>query len=209
MVLALLAGTKTQTRRIVKWKPREPGLNLDFSGLELAFYTSNNPEHGWVLHSRDGNGCWNDRTWPAHPIGKVGDRLRVKEAIALHGERRGPGQDLATYVADGRVTPLDTWPWKRTRLPGMFMPLELSRITLEITEVRAQRLHDISDDDARAEGMPPDGPVEALINGERGKLYLFDPRTAYAYLWDSINGRGSWKSNPWVWALTFKRLEWP
>jgi len=81
-VVAILLGRKTQTRRVVKWKLREEGLNLSASSLSLGFYCTDMPSSGYVLRSRDGRGLWNDRTYPLHsPHGAPDERLWVREAL--------------------------------------------------------------------------------------------------------------------------------
>jgi hypothetical protein len=86
--------------------------------------------------------------------------------------------------------------------PSIFLPRTLSRIDLEITEVRVQRLQDISEKDAKAEG------VEAFAEAHCAKDNPLDLSSVgyYEYLWNSINGPDSWVSNPWVWAITFRRI---
>ncbi len=180
MVRAILAGTKTQTRRIIKpsWSRC---LDLDFD---------DDRERARI-------GC---------PYGARGDRLWVREAVSLLS-CKGPGRDLATYDADGRTTPLDTWPWKRERQPGMFMPRGMSRITLEVTSVRVERLQDITEKDARAEGVEPAitytkcYPSKLAADGEHRSY-----RDGFAKLWHAINGADSWQANPWVWVVEFRRL---
>ena len=87
----------------------------------------------------------------------------------------------------------------------MFMPRWASRITLEVTGVRVERLHDISEGDAIAEGLTRIEPAAWV--GALGNFYI-DPRLAYRDLWES-NGPGSWAANPWLWAIAFRRLEQP
>jgi hypothetical protein len=206
LVRALLEGRKTQTRRLIKWKPIAPGWNLTASAMEAGYYHTGIPTSGWVLRSRGHGGCWNDRTHPLHcPYGVVGDRLRVREAWAVDDsldmvipyqlEFGGRRPVRIHWMADGPKPDV----FGRTR-PGIFLPREASRITLEITNVRVQRLQDISGSDAHAEGVdlnspPPDGKGWPQSNIE-----------CYARLWDHINGAGSWDANPWVWALTFRRI---
>ena len=91
------------------------------------------------------------------------------------------------------------------------MPRWASRITLEVTGVRVERLHDISEEDARAEGIGqfdvPDGPAAGRWYGEPGAESR-EPIVAFARLWDSVNGTSHpWPSNCWVWAITFRRIE--
>jgi hypothetical protein len=82
------------------------------------------------------------------------------------------------------------------------MPRIASRILLEITDVRVERLHEISADDCRAEGHPTDWSRSPDI-----KVHNDAARDWYMDLWESINGHGSWDANPWVWAITFRRLQ--
>lgn len=170
MVRAILAGTKTQTRRLYKPRHSEP--------------------HEGVT---DGEPWWCDEYGDYHPLpckyGAPGDRLWVKETILA---APGLDGDHAIFSADGALTKLDSWPWKRSILSSIHCPRGLSRITLGITAVRFQRLQDISEEDARAEGVVGDGIIRAS--------------SVYFELWDAINGEGSWMLNPWVWAITFTRV---
>jgi hypothetical protein len=88
------------------------------------------------------------------------------------------------------------------------MPRWASRITLEITDVRVQRVQEISEADATAEGVTLGEPMRGLVNGEPGDIRVYDPRMAFSFLWDSINAKRGygWAANPWVWCLTFRRL---
>jgi hypothetical protein len=180
MVRALLAGTKTQTRRVVKGWPLEwlkPGM---FTPEYVAL-----PENG------------------ACPYGQPGDRLWVRETFAgsiayeRHGYALKDWGNKLWYVADGEPR---SGQWTRPR-PSIHMPRCLSRITLEVTGVRVERLQDISEADAQAEGcalecMTPTGDDSgSAIHGPGG----------YMALWESINGPGSWDANPRVWVVEFRR----
>ena len=176
MVRALLAGTKKQTRRT-------------FKGFT--------PPEDWLL---DGARASTDMESTRCPFGVIGDQLWVKEALTQSVRLLGlPRFSHADFAADGVPTLADAWPWKRSVLPGMFMPRGLSRITLEITDVRVQRLQDISEEDALAEGVEPATWGADAMAGLGAVL-------AYSKLWDDINGEGAWTKNPWVWALSFKRV---
>lgn len=171
MVRALLAGTKTQTRRVYRARPVD----------NIA------AEHGpvWSLPS---------------PYGAPGDRLWVRETMDYSAEhanfyyaadRRGVGE----YVY-ARLVARD---WKPRTVPSIHMPRWASRITLEVTEVRVQRVQDISEEDARAEGVLPAGANPS---------HYKPARDLFRTLWNDINeDRAPWASNPWVWALTFKRVK--
>ena len=184
MVRALLAGTKTQTRRIIK--PQH-----------LAFF---NQDAAAMLSD------WNERPLP---YGKTGDRLWVREAWGLHAygddtdwlKGGCTAMDLDDHVIAYRADwgPLqDGCHWR----PSIHMPRAASRITLEITGVRVERLQDISAADARAEGCP-DKPVDGA---EQASIDLL-AKLWYHDLWEQINGLDSWAANPWVWVVEFKRVK--
>ncbi len=224
MVRALLAGTKTQTRRLVK----SPAKNMQAAGMEVIKYRP--PGDPWykdcVWSMRGKNGVWGDYTHADFlalcPYGAPGDRLWVKETFGLHahldftdwhrGSIRGEIEDdirerfAVAYRADHYDKDHAAW------RPSIFMPRWASRITLEITDVRVQRLRDISEADAIAEGVEASSPPDLL----RYRDYLPEKeaiRSSWTYardsflsLWESINGTASLAADPWVWALTFKRV---
>lgn len=217
MVRAILEGRKTQTRRVVKPQPPagyEPHIAPDFA--EGKF--------------RNGYALWQ----PECPHGKPGDRLWVREtwrldfdsgsgSLGADGRYRRDAIYRVVFKAGGDDTPIewegfdddadpyiealgrdDSW------RPSVHMPRWASRLTLRIAGVRVERVQDISEADAIAEG------IDSARLGNVGWLGTDAPREAgYSYipafreLWGSINaGRGhSWASNPWVWALTFERVD--
>lgn len=178
MVRATLDGSKTQTRRIVK------GIALEW--LQDGF----TPEY--VALPENGNS----------PFGYVGDRLWVREAFAetrIH-QSAWPATTYVYRECDNRTD--YGGPWK----PSIHMPRAASRITLGITNVRIERLNDISEDDAKAEGA--DCLITANCTPQSRALLdmpLMDDtapyRNGFALLWESINGDGSWTANPWVWVI--------
>ena len=182
MVRAILDGTKTQTRRILSHK-RFSCVDRDYASV-------------------------GDRCLPiaAHAYGIPGDRLWVRETWAP--ERDGTGCPDDNGVLYRATDP--GWDAEDTGLrwrPSIHMPRAASRILLETTDVRVQRLQDISEDDARAEGITDGG---CLTCGNSEPCGCSNPQPdacdAFAWLWESINGGGSWHANPWVWAVTFRRL---
>lgn len=186
MVQAILEGRKTQTRRICKPQPHSVGDHFSTRS------------HGTLMIRKPGEEAW--KPIPC-PYGTAGDRLWVRETWcnAWDDERdRWHDPPRYHYRADGyEVRHVDSAlksPWR----PSIHMPRAASRITLEITNVRAERLNDISNEDAAAEGWP--GP------DERNSIASAYPIAWYAALWGSINGRGSYDLNPWVWVIGFKRL---
>lgn len=217
MVRAILAGTKTQTRRLVSKQ-------LTAVHAPTAQFAPSHDDPHEVLFSSQ------DTAKAPHVMVPVryhaGDRLWVKEAWQTSracddrapSEMEVPGGGYGWpvwYAADnGEVTwrgakaggPGFTTPGK-TRV-SIHMPRWASRITLEITDVRVQRLQDISEADARAEGV--DARMDSLRNkpdyDHNARLGAY-PVTAFSRLWDSLNDkRAAWASNPWVWAITFKRV---
>lgn len=188
MVRAILDGTKTQTRRVVK------GWALEWlaPGMFTPEYVAN-PEN------------------KACPYGQPGDRLWVREAWRApsscdHLPPRSIGDSEAVrFMADETV---GADPGFGKGRPGMFMPRWASRITLEVTGVRVERLQDISEADAISEGVTPKwepGCSGRLMEALGG--FSFKPAaSAYADLWEQINGPDAWDANPWVWVVEFKRI---
>lgn len=185
MVRALLAGTKTQTRRRVKPQPQGGWSSGD---------------HGCSCDARENVGpC---------PYGKAGDRLWVKETWKADQIWDGfrpldvPEGEAVLYTADEHATRVIPFDWGRRR-PSIFMRRWMSRITLELTGVRVERLNEISEEDAEAEGVVGCARQNSYPRGCEG----LPQRAEYAILWESINGSGSWGANPWVWVLEFERVE--
>jgi len=210
MVRAIIAGRKTQTRRVVRGMPHD-AVNVRLVGEDLKFGEYSGPEAQPGRYGR-----------VPCPYGQPGDRLWVRETWAKPTDARSTKfADVVLYAADFT----DRWRghahfdgnWR----PSIHMPRKASRITLEITGVRVERLQDISGDDAKAEGLrcwTKDGTVykwglaERHVSGELDPVVPWSemPRThirAWAAAWDSINGtRAPWDSNPWVWVIEFKEV---
>lgn len=204
MVRALLAGKKTQTRRLAKFVPREDGINLLFSGLWASHYITGAPEHGWCLYLYRG-GCWHAVTHPLS-VWTPGTRLWVREA-AFHGSRG------LTYSADDPRCQ----PGEPPRRSPRFMPRAWSRITLTITDVRVQRLQEITESDAIAEGveMLPEpefggwyGASAALVEAIGNDPKNPPARIRFAWLWNRLNDRAGrrWADNPWTIAISFNSV---
>ncbi|MNC43727.1 hypothetical protein D3C75_926020 [compost metagenome] len=133
-----------------------------------------------------------DEEWGAvSPFGKPGDRLWVRETFGDCGVRLAYRAD----TDDGAACQVKRW------TPSIHMPRAAARILLEITDVRVERLNDISNDDAMAEGMD-DGTSEAALSVG----WFEKPRRALQRLWTQIYGQESWEGNPWVWIYEFKQV---
>jgi hypothetical protein len=154
------------------------------------------------------------------PYGAPGDRLWVRETLQVtrHWRQVSYAADDATCYesetspaderADQLIDRYGTFNFEESRgVPSIHMPRWASRILLEVTDVRVERLQAISEADAIAEGV--DGPMCAAISTSSPWVNVVAPCAVHTYaaLWDSINGPGAWLANPWVWAITFRRLE--
>ncbi|MBS8210739.1 hypothetical protein DM060_01900 [Klebsiella pneumoniae] len=203
MVRAILDGRKTQTRRIMAPQPADD--------IERGIFP--NPEViGWKSSRRHKHG-----STTAHfcPYGKPGDRIWVREAFRVHSR----ATDVATLVY--KASERNSWTEQTHRVPvavcnkpatpekwtpSLHMPRWASRILLEITDVRVERLNAISQEDAQAEGMELTGWRPTYSDPDSGGEVM-TPYDNFAELWSSIYGEDGWKSNPWVWVIEFKLVE--
>lgn len=188
MVRAILEGRKTQTRRPVKFPLIDKNMGCELAGNELAGELA---AHNY----------WNS------PYGKPGDRIWVRETFRVHSR----ATDVATLVY--RASVRNSWTEQTHRVPvavcnkqvtpdkwtpSIHMPRWASRITLEITDVRVERLRDLSEEDAKSEGIIPSAG---------GVLPGWEYRINFRDLWMDIYGTDNWEANPWVWVIEFKRVE--
>ncbi|WP_353802407.1 hypothetical protein AB8Z62_07315 [Klebsiella pneumoniae subsp. pneumoniae] len=202
MVRAILDGRKTQTRRPIKWK-------------QTRFTEIGEREDGskWPWSEDAEHAC---DFWHPCPFGAVGDRIWVRETFAAlepgsyeqAKPQEGHCQDLR-YAATDRLAKSDAdirgYKW----VPSIHMPRWASRILLEITDVRVERLNAISEEDATAEGVPPAGSLLPDYPGTflTPKGDFATAKVAFQRLWESIYGEESWNANPWVWVISFERIE--
>ena len=194
MVKAILAGKKTQTRRVIK--APFPFLN--------GYYTNwSDDADVWYPTTPSGKIGLAKPIWC--PYGKIGDHLWVRETFS-----RVDKGNFTIFKADGLTAEeygYDKITWK----PSIFMPRRASRITLEVTDIRVERVQDISQEDIESEGIQfVDGYLSELcvlrdcVAGIRSTRIKF-----YKNLWDKINGKRGfgWDVNPWVWVVSFKRIK--
>lgn len=197
MVQAILEDRKWHTRRVIKPQPPVFAGNWYQRNLDHVWYNPENPD---LWHFVSPSGKENHIKPICCPYGKPGDRLWVRETwCCVHSIPYAPGpdpRDLVHYRADQTeaaaiITEHRCW------RPSIHMPRAYSRITLEITGVRVDRLQMIGPVDCKAEGIQKD-----LMTGTSIQLI-----NDFEKLWDSINGKTyPWKSNPWVWVIEFKRV---
>lgn len=215
MVRAILDDRKTQTRRPIKWK-------------QTRFTEIGEREDGskWPWSEDAEHAC---DFWHPCPFGAVGDRIWVREAYRFPAslDDVSPTGVGEMAVATGYRKPWaptfyeftgtfsDGWKGFETPpkvsdagklRPSIHMPRWASRILLEITDVRVERLNAISEEDAQAEGMELTGWRPTYSDPDSGGEVL-TPYDNFAQLWESIYGEESWKANPWVWVIEFKRVE--
>lgn len=190
MVRAILEGRKTQTRRPVK--------NVRADNC-LVIRKPTKKRNGVYTHVMDA---------PEHglcPFGNVGDRIWVRETFNAFWldndviQEIKDGVSLASELCDYKADYSDSSKPAEGWTPSIHMPRWASRILLEITDVRVERLHDMSEADAKAEGASPATykitPPEAVY------------RVNFGDIWRGIYGQENWLSNPWVWVIEFKRIQ--
>lgn len=196
MVRAILDGRKTQTRRIVKQRGGWPVVAVH---EHREPFTDSPP--GDVFYSLD---CDNKsgRIFVEQnvrcPHGAPGDQLWVRESL-VKGSAGLVSWKACPWSGPRRDGEFVDWPWSRDTLTSIHMPRWASRLTLEVESVRVERVQDISEADAKAEGVRPEN---AAINGMDGAY-----QNAFVDAWVAINGEEGWQSNPWVWAITFRVLK--
>ncbi len=212
MVRAILNGRKTQTRRVMKVQPESSGFGLRFITESL-----NNRDTGkyfWSQSDACGINKPKSKPFPC-PFGQVGDRLWVRETFAVLGNEDGCPIDWDGNLIKGdekqaaRIYKASCWQepgnyglwsisdrdtqYEGAWRPSIHMPRWASRITLEITAVRVERLTMISHEDAIAEGATRASCCR-------------DPRHGFIELWESIYGKESIAADPWVWVIEFRRV---
>lgn len=235
MVRAILDGRKTQTRRIMKVQPESNQLGL----LLITDSTKHSDigKYHWAESNATGNHVRSKLF--SSPFGAVGERIWVRETWATLGNEEGcyvdwednlcKGDERSAariYRASCEQRPGDYGLWsipddaywkphtKEHKFegawrPSIHMPRWASRILLEITDVRVERLNAISEEDATAEGVPPAGSLLPDYPGTflTPKGDFATAKVAFQRLWESIYGEESWKANGWVWVISFKRVE--
>lgn len=201
MVQAILRGDKTQTRRVVKPQPEKIG---GFTKFAWGAGTSENTMPVVAGFSTESK-C---------PYGKVGDLLWVRETFleldrdhviteryAYKANSDADTEELRKdYVKAGRP-----YKWK----PSIHMPKAAARIWLKVTNVRVERLHEITEEDAVKEGIDttngvPVGLTSHYVDYENSRNCYTSPINSFQSLWHSINGKESWDANPWAWVIEFE-----
>lgn len=198
MVKAILDDRKTQTRRVLKVQPSKEGMTLCtlMSTTDRDIRKHEGKNHWQTLSSDKLEVLDSDNVFFNCPYGKVGDRLWVRETFCVCPTR-------LSYKADHKILDCPDNKWK----PSIYMPKKYSRIKLEITDIRVERVQEIKIDDSIAEGIPEPREekyfgCDSLI-GRHKELYF-----RFVDLWDSINKKRGygWDKNPWVFVICFKKI---
>ncbi|MBW7715595.1 morphogenetic protein [Enterobacter kobei] len=203
MVRAILDGRKTQTRRPVKFPHIDRDAMCELSGNELAGELSAGNYRN-CPHGKPGDRIWVRETFSCignedgHPVDADGNLCSREDAQRIY--RASAIQKPGNY---GIWTSADDFDFEGAWTPSIHMPRWASRITLEITGVRVERLNSISQEDAQAEGMELTGWRPTYSDPDSGGE-VWTPYDNFAQLWESIYGEESWKANPWVWVIEFK-----
>lgn len=211
MVRAILEGRKTMTRRVCKPQPHSVG---------DQFSTT---QHKALMIRRPGEDAWKEIPCP---YGKPGDLLWVRESFAYPAGGAPPDPSKVVFAADGSWVSQGVVPAADNYVvyPSIHMPRWASRLTLRVKAVRVERLQDIGEQDAIAEGVAPiDSRIHSGVDPNQRKIaviadsppawmtdardegpYVRTAREEFMKLWDSINAKHPWDSNPWVWAVEFE-----
>lgn len=226
MVRALLDGRKTQTRRLIKpLGKNHPIENLKSFDSDSYSGRFDDPDSWGFPGAEDGADMALSWWCELNPYGMP----KKRDQFGLHGslawvretcraEEAEDGTDGVRFIADNGFVPIhptkeaaDAWVdmnhyrGKRgATVPPIHMPRWASRITLEITNVRAERLQNISEEDAKAEGVIPLGGGKGHWGNGKVNFEYANPLSAFIGLWCAINGQLAWKENPWVWVVEFR-----
>ena len=209
LVRATLAGLKTQTRRPIKPQPDEDILDVRYDAIADL----------WLGNTHEDNDLGYTSSWAARcPLGKAGDRLWVRETWCLAS-------------AESETTPTDLRPMRGSRWcyyyatepdveheeggnrspwrPSIHMPRWACRLVLPLVSVRVERVQDITEEDAKAEGVEriSAGPGWECWMGYGPSSSCKTARDSYRSLWISIYGEESWDANPWVWVAEWEDIE--
>lgn len=202
MVQSILEGLKTETRRIMNPQP------IDNTEIDGNFFEGNHKGYVKV----DGHKNWKEQFIWEFSKYNVGEIIWVRETFRKI--EQDFGKPRYEYKATETINLIDKWK------PSLFMPKDACRLFLEITNIRFERLNEISKEDAINEGIQPllMSRMQQIQSSQLYRNYLSKPElfndglsaiNSYKSLWQKINGQNSWSENPWVWVYTFKVVECP
>jgi hypothetical protein len=220
MVRALLDGTKTQTRRAVKLKPWHQIEERDDGTPWPWMHDNDRDADHWIAcpYGQPGDRVWVRETWQYYDWDEEGEPCIRYAADNATAWPIPSGEDWADRLVDvwERLSrhenySIDNRARDRRWRPSIHMPRWASRILLEVTAVRVERLQDISRGDAMAEGIQPligsDGPNYWTVCVNDVSISAPTAQDCFGMMWEYINGDDSWTANPWVWVVEFKRVQ--
>jgi hypothetical protein len=208
MVKAILAGRKTVTRRVIQTPPGAYGFYVakNNKGEITGLYAHDENERTekpdgseWKIKCPyNTDVLWVRETWT--------DEVNGKENWYSFFKADFPMTWKDDYGVENTMQ-VDDLKWK----PSIFMPKHICRLRLKIKSIRVERLHDITEEDAKREGAPMYVPGHGLLtqdelNSDPGYANFINYRMGFEHLWSEINGKESWEANPWVWVITFEKL---
>jgi len=211
MVQAILTGRKTMTRRIMKPQIEECKHHLyaEAEWKSKPTQWSITDEFAYCANCGNGTSPKFDYKGIKCPYGKVGDVLWVRESYANAGSHFVYKDAGWKYWLDeeDREMKYDPIKWK----PSIHMPYSACRIWLKITEIKIERLHDITEEDAIAEGISLNPSLSEIVGGftTDNIMHFYKATDCFKSLWDLINGEESWNLNPWVWVIEFEKIDKP
>ena len=195
MVRAILDGRKTMTRRVLKGFPQQ-NPSWEFRRIhEYAF--SKLGTQAYFQDIESGDGVYGVKC----PYGQIGDVLWVREAFCYDFDYDDEG-DKIIHKSDVCYKASGSEPFEGKWRPSIFMPRSASRISLRITNIRVEQLNDITEEDAKSEGVTLRQGIDPA-----NPNFTHAWRFAFCKLWESINGKGSWEKNPWVWVIEFEVMK--
>lgn len=208
MVRAILEGRKTVTRRMVKdWQSPSEDVRESDPDMRWSAIAQMHPRWGFCVFGATAEECAQDlATAGVCPYGRRRERLWVRETWAADAQldavapsELSMGEPIL-YAADGALrTSSCSMISPGRRRPSIHMPRWMSRILLEISDIRVERLQEISEEQAETEGV---GFLRAAPDFDE----TLTAKQLFEILWDHINGEGAWAANPWVWVIEFKRV---
>lgn len=211
MMQALLAGRKTQTRRVIKGTPLKW---LDEAGFLPSFVEMK--ENNMCPYGQPGDVLWVRETleWNAyatkHNVGEIMYKADGKDVYADVPEDYVPPRNLTkTHWESGDNIPGGGFNWHSGIVPTILMPKWAARIYLRVKSVRVERAQSISEGDAIEEGIESDPIGDGVYKNyvfPEGQYKYVSAQDSFKSLWHSINGRESWEANPWVWVIEFEVL---
>lgn len=206
MVRSIIAGTKTQTRRIIKGIPLKLIDIAEYPGEYLI-------ENNYCPFGKPGDMFWVKENFSVRSIAAQSIWFEIKYEFEVNGLKK---KNISEYNFPASIVNKWTYHTESTKKNKLFMPKAAARLWLQIESIKAERLNDITDEDAIAEG------IELIDFDHAGlkwyKLYqnsptdddaTTSPKKAFRSLWENINGPGSWYQNPLVWAIKFKQISKP